>query len=114
MNALYYLPPEHFVTGLHVGNFQVCEHVREQRQEFIPRVVPEVVHPLRPSEKARAVHNVRPPVKNGLQQLLIVARVVLQIGILNEQDVAARSFEAPAQRGPFALVSILKEKPYVL
>ena len=72
--------------------------------------MPEVVHALRPPEKPRAIHHVGPAIHNRLEQPCIISRVVLQIRVLY-QDNLARSFGEPApQRRALALVLRLKEK----
>src|ERR1700678_2497727 len=54
------LPPEHLVAGLHVGQVQVGEHVREQREQAVADAVPEIEHAMRPAaHETRAEHHVR-------------------------------------------------------
>src|SRR5262245_54782547 len=46
-DALNDLASEDLVTGLHVGEVQVREGIRHERQESIPEVVPEIQDPVR-------------------------------------------------------------------
>jgi len=43
---LYYFPPENFVAGLHIGEVEICEHVRKEREEIISHRVPEVKYAM--------------------------------------------------------------------
>src|SRR6266481_5854782 len=72
--------------------------------------MPEIVHALRAAEKAGAEDDIGATVEDGLEQLGIIAGVVFEIGILDEDDFAGGFGEAAAEGGAFALVLRLKEK----
>jgi len=68
------------------------------------------VNALRPPEKAGTEDDVGAAVEDGLEQLGIVAGVVFEIGVLDEDDFAGGFGEAAAQGSTLALVLRLKEK----
>ena len=43
------LAPECLVTGLHIGEVEIGEHVRKQREQTIAERVPKVKHSVRPA-----------------------------------------------------------------
>ena len=67
-----------------------------------------------PAGESRSVHDVRTPVENRLEQTRVVARVIFQIGVLNQHDIAGRALEALAQSGTLALVDRLEMHDDVL
>ena len=71
--------------------------------------MPVVQHAVRAAVKARPEHHVGKPVANRLQQPIVILRVVLQVGVLDEDNVAARESEAGAERGTLALVVIVEQ-----
>ena len=87
---------KNFVAGLHVRELQVGGNIGEERQHAVGHVVPEVVHALRPAEKSRPIDHVRATVNDRLEQLAVVARVVLQVRVLHQDDVARRFRESAA------------------
>src|SRR5580765_6815864 len=58
LHPLQYLASEHLVTGFHVRELQVREHVGEQRKKLVSGVVPKIVNPLRPSKKPRTINDI--------------------------------------------------------
>ena len=65
--------------------------------------------PARRSEEARAVDDVGTPFENGLQQHRVLARVVLEVGVLDDDDVAGGFADAASHRGALALVLALQQ-----
>src|SRR5258708_4395243 len=110
LNALQYFLAKNLVASLHVGEFQVGEDVGEQGEEFVGDVVPEIVDALRAAQEAGAEDDVGAAVEDGLEQLGIVAGVVFEIGILDEDDFAGGFREAATDSGALALILLLKEK----
>src|SRR4029077_18096169 len=74
---------------------------------------PEIVNALRASEKARTEDDVGAAVEDGLEQLGGVARVVFEIGVLDEDDFAGGFGEAATEGSALALVLRLKEKTQI-
>ena len=100
-----HLPAEHLVAGLHVGQVEVGGHVGKKRQEVVAHRVPEVEDPMGASAlEARAVDHVRLPVDDRLHQQGKLVGVVLQVGILDDDDVARGRLKTGAQRRSFAQV----------
>src|SRR5207237_236711 len=63
---------------------------------------------VRPTEEPRAEARIGPAVDNGLEQLPPVSRVVLQVGVLNDDDVAGAHGERLANGGALAAIHRLQ------
>ena len=64
------LAAEHLVAGLHVGEVQVGEHVRDSGQQPVADGVPEVEHAVRlAGQEARAEDDVGLAVEDRAEQL---------------------------------------------
>ena len=50
--------------------------------------MPEIQHAVRLADEARPIHHIRLPRDDRLQQLLVILRVVLQVRILDQDDIA--------------------------
>ena len=68
----------------------------EVRKPF-PTRVPEVQHAMVAAQKPRAEHRVRLSIENRLDQARQLGRVVLQIRVLNDDDVAGVAAAMPAR-----------------
>ena len=66
--------------------------------------MPEVEDTVRPAEEPRAEARIGPAVDNRLEQLPPVSRVVLQIGVLDDDDVAGAHGERLANGGALAAI----------
>ena len=65
-DALDDLAPEHLITGFHIRQVQVGEHVREQREESVAHTVPEIEYPVASArEKPGTDHHVRRSLGEG-------------------------------------------------
>src|SRR4051812_2706513 len=101
------LAAEDLVAGLHVREVQVGDHVRERGQHLVAGVVPEVDDAVRTAaEEAAAEDDVGMTVDDRLEQPRVVGGVVLEVGVLDEDDVAGRRREPGTQRG--ALPAVLR------
>jgi hypothetical protein len=106
---LDHLAPEDLVAGLHVREIQVGQHVRDERQHPVPDGVPEVEDAaLSPAEKTRAVHHVGAPRLDRVEQSRVVHGVVLEVGVLDDDEVPAGFLEAAGDRR--ALPAVLRWK----
>src|SRR5438876_556133 len=76
--------------------------------------MPEEQNAMGPAEKTRPVNDVRHASVDGLDQLGIVLRVVLQVGVLNNHDVTARLLKSATQGGALPTVSLSEENPDVV
>src|SRR5262245_13806538 len=97
------------VARLHVRQVQVREHVREHRQEAIADIVPEEQHAMRLPSEPRAVYHVGLAIQDGLEEPRVIGRVVLQVGVLHQHDIARHPFKSGAQSRPLALVPVLEQ-----
>ena len=104
LQVLHALPPENFIAGFHVRQVQVAQHVGEERQEPVGQIVPEQQNPVCSPCETGAVDDVRPAVQNGFDELGIIRRIVLEISVLNQEDIAGCMFETGANRRALAAV----------
>ncbi len=75
--------------------------------------MPEEEDPVRAAEEAGAVDDVGPAVEDGLEERRVLGGVVLQVGVLDEDDVARRRGESRLEGRPLAHVPRLEEDPDV-
>ncbi len=75
------------VAGLHVGQHRVVEHVGDQRQQPVARVVREHEHAV-PADEPRSVDDVGAALADQLDEIGKLLRRVLQVGVLNDDEVA--------------------------
>ena len=80
-------------------------------RQLVPDGVPEIQHPMaaRRAEKARAVDDVGVAVEDRLQQQRVLARVVLEVRVLDDDDVAGRFAKPARHRRALAAILRLKE-----
>ena len=104
------LAAEYLITGLHVGQVQVRETVRERGQELVAQVMPVIQHAVRMvTQKARAVHDVGLALDERLQEPREFGRVVFVVRVLNDDELARGVLEAGPQRPAFALVFLVED-----
>src|SRR6185312_17549866 len=96
VDGLQYLAAEGFVAHFHVVEVEVAKQVAEEGQKAIGLEVPEIEHAVGAAVKAVAEDRVGVPAEDGLQQYRVVGRVIFQIGVLHQDDVAAGLSEAGA------------------
>ena len=96
--SCHHFAPEDLVAGLHVGQDGVVEHVGHERQELIGDHVPEHDGTPRTAQEARTVDDVGDAVLDGLEQHGVIARVVLEVGVLDQDHVAAGGRECRCAR----------------
>ena len=78
----------------------------------LPTRVPEVEHAVRlAADEARAEHDVGLALEDRLHQPRVLARVVFEVGVLDDDHVAGRRGESRAQRGAFALILLMQDYP---
>jgi hypothetical protein len=108
-DALQDVGAERLVARLHVGQVQVRAHVGDERQDAVPDHVPEEQHAARATDEARAEHHIGMAVEDGLDELGVVGRVVLQVRVLDEGDVAGHARDAGAHGRTFTAVLRLQD-----
>ena len=93
------LAAKRLITGFDIGHVNVRAQVRKKRQPFVGDVVIEVQHARRLAhQKARAVNHIRVAFHNWRNHVADFRRVVFQIGILHNDDLARRQRKARLQR----------------
>ncbi len=84
------------IAGLHVGQVQVGEHVRQESQKTITDSMPKEEDPVWTSaDKPRSVNHIGEAVEDGLKQEVVFGWIVLQIGILDD-DIFSLGLTNPA------------------
>ena len=63
-------------------------------------------------EKARSEHHVRSIREKWLENGGVFGRVVLQVGVLNDDEVARGVLEARAQGGTLSLIHLMENDPH--
>jgi len=111
-NALQQVGAEGLVTGLHVGDVEVGEHVGNEREALVDFRVPEGQHAgLLAGQVAGAEYGVGVPVQKRPQQARVFRRVVLEVGVLDDGEISAGLLDGRAHGGAFALVHGMAEQP---
>ncbi len=106
-------PAESFVTGFYVGEVQISKQVRKKRQELVGHIMAEVQDARSaPGQEARPKDHVSLAIFDRLDQPGDVDRVVLQVGILHDDNLARAGGEAGPQRRGFALVRRLANQAH--
>src|SRR5688572_1158221 len=109
VEAVQHLAAHHLVAGLHVRQHRVVKDVGEQGQQPVAEIMSEQEDAVA-AEEPGAVDDIGAAVDDQLDQLRELLRGVFEIGILNDDDVAADRVKAAADRGAFALVALLQEQ----
>ena len=99
---LQHLLLEDFITGFHIREVKVCAEVGEESQELVAQSMPEHQHTPWGAEESRPVDDIGCSVENRFNQLRIFPGMVLQIGILDDDDLARGFLESGAQRCPLS------------
>jgi hypothetical protein len=71
--------------------------------------MPEIVNALGAAEKARAENHVSATIEERFEKFAVVAGIVFEVGVLNENNVAGDFGETAAECGAFALILRLKK-----
>ena len=116
-NGLDDRPFECFVAGLHIRDLLMSEQIGECRQ----RTVCQPVHKIAFSslmQKAGAVNNGTFAFKDRTDDLWIICRVIFQISILNDADIAGGCRKTRAERTAFALIlfmvnDLIGQRPHI-
>jgi hypothetical protein len=99
---------EALVARLHVREVEVGEHVGQQRERPVAERVPEVQDAMgSAAEKARPEHDVGDAFLERFEEHVVLAGVVLEVGILDDDVLAGDSRESAAQRRPFATIALV-------
>ena len=110
-NAVQEFAAKHFVTCFHVSEIQVCKHVGQQREKPVSHHMPEVNHPMRPAaQEPGTEHNIGMILENRCKKYGVLTRVILQVRILNDDQVAGRCLETRTQSCSLAKVALLQHE----
>ena len=73
-------------------------HIGQQREKAVSHHMPEINHAMRPaSQEAGAEHNVGTILENRCEKERVFVRVILQIGVLNDYDLACSCLKPRAK-----------------
>ena len=110
-DAFEQVSAENLVTGFHVRQVEIAEHVGNHREPLVDHGVPEGQHArLIAGEVARAEDRVGVPIQQWTQQAGIFTGVVFQVGVLDQRKIARGLLNSGADRGAFpAIVRVLVE-----
>ena len=70
--------------------------------------MPEEMNTLWTSEESRPVDHVGASIEDGFDQFGVFTRVVFEIRVLNQKNIAAGLVKTASQRGAFPLIVLLK------
>src|SRR5262245_14236775 len=62
---------------------------------------------MRPRQKSRAVDDIGQAVLDWLNQSTVLGRIVFEIGVLNDDDVASRSSNSSTESSSLALIDLV-------
>src|SRR5262249_3849212 len=108
--VLDYVASERLVARLHVREVEICECIRQRGQNAIAEAVPEVQHSMFSTKKPGPENDIRFAVLDRRDERGVVTRVVLEISVLDDDDVAGCMLEAQAERRTLAPVHGLDEQ----
>src|SRR5439155_1263032 len=83
----------------------------QQRQQAITDRVPKKEDAPRPALEARSVHRVGPALADRFEQYSQLPRVIFQIGVLRDDDVAGGAGDAAPQRRALATIGRMMDHP---
>ena len=104
---------EELVARLHVGERRVVEHVGDEREEPVADPVQEE-HVAALAGEPRAVDDLRLAPQDRREQLGPVLGVVLEVGVLDQHEVAGDVLEPAADRRTLAPVPLVRDTRTVL
>src|SRR5436190_243353 len=94
------------VRRFHVGEAGAEQHVGEAGQEPVGGTCPQW-NAAGPAKKSGAVYHRRAILEDGRDQPRVILRVELEIGILNQQDVARRLMQAETNGRTFSQIDVM-------
>jgi len=75
--------------------------------------MPEIQHTMCfTTDQPGSVYNVSFSIKDGLQQFWVIRRVILQVGILDQNDVSRARSKTGTQRCALATIMFMKQQTY--
>ena len=101
---------EDFVAGGDVVDGKARERIADNRKDTVQDVSPVALNAMRSAVKAVAENSVGMAFEDGSEEQEIVAGIVFEIGVLNEDDFAGGLREACTNACAFALVLVVKRQ----
>ena len=100
------------VAGFHVGEIQIAEHVVQPGEAGIAQSVPEVENAaVVAAQEAAAENSIGLTVENRLNDAGNLGRVVLEIGVLDDGNIAGHVADGRMDRGALAHVAFVEDRP---
>ena len=108
--VLEHFGSEDLVPDLHIAQVQIRDNVAEGGQEPIPKGVPEVENAMRTAMESVPEDNVGMAFEDGLEQPRIVLWIILQGGILNDDDIAGHAGDRGADGCSLSAIARMDEE----
>src|SRR5208283_4064092 len=108
VHVLQQLAAEGFVAGGDVVNRNAGEQIADDRKQPVQQKAIVTLNTVRSAVKAVAEDGVSVAFKNGCKQEGIVAGVIFEVGILDEDDLAGGLRQSGSDAGSLALVLVVK------
>jgi hypothetical protein len=107
-DRFYDVGAEQLVTRFHVGQIEVRKHIAQKRKDAVSDAVPEEQDAVRfAAHETAAVDHVGVTVENRFEQDVVFLRIVLEIGVLDDDQLARGVFDSRAQSRAFSLVHLV-------
>ena len=87
---------QNFIARLHICKTGVIQNIRDQGKQFVAQIMPEEKCPMGALEPG-TVHHVGVAVRDGLEELGVFLGMILEVGILENYNIAGDVFDAGAQ-----------------
>ena len=102
--------PDQLGAGLHVGQVDVVQDVAQPGQKLVAQCVPEVQDaPVTARQEPGAEDRIGYALEHRTQQRGVVGRVVLQVGVLDEGQIARHRLDGRSDRARLALVLLVED-----
>src|SRR5581483_3050782 len=110
-NAAQQIGPNHLVTSFHVGEVEVAGQVAEESKEVISNRMAEKQGTLEPTRhKTRTENGIGVLVQKQRNHLQQIARVVLQVGVVNHRQFGVGVAEGGTDRAALSLIALMSHK----
>jgi len=102
--------PEHLVAHFDIRQCLIIHHAEYQGYDPITHVMMEIKRAVRSAIKPRTVDDIGDlPIDNQREHQRPVVRIVFQVGVLNDNDIARSVFEPGSYRAAFTQIALMKD-----
>ena len=101
--------PEHLVAHFDIRQCLIIHHAEYQGYDPITHVMMEIKRAVRSAIKPRTINDIGDlPIDDQRQHQRPVVRVVFQVRVLNDNDIARSLFEAGSYRTAFTAIALVE------